>query len=113
MVGRADHDGIDIFAVEDLTIIQVIAGVGRAVFGFGLQPPGFVDVAAGDDFVLFGELQLAQEILAASAGADRADAYAVIGAQNLAVRGGGGQCSSDELPAMWASEEFMVLPLVD
>jgi len=102
VVGCANHNGIDIFTIEDLAVIQVIARVRRGVLGFGLQPPGFVNVAAGDDFVLFGEFQLAQEILAASAGADGADAYAVIGAQDLAVRRGGGQCSSDELPAVWS-----------
>jgi hypothetical protein len=85
VVGRADHDGVDVFAIEDLAVVEVVACVGRTVLGFGFQAARFIDVAARDDFVLFGEFQLAQQILPATAGADGADAYAVVGSQNLAV----------------------------
>ena len=100
MVGRADHHGVDILTVENLAVVEVEDRVGRGVLGFGFQAARFIHVAAGDDLVLFGELQLAQQILAAAAGADGADAYAVVGAQNSAVRRGGGQCGADELAAM-------------
>ena len=85
VVRGADHDGVDIFAIEDLAEVEMVAGVGGAVLGFGFQAARFVDVAARDDFVLFGEFQLAQQILSATAGADGADPYAVVGSQNLAV----------------------------
>ena len=100
VVGRADDDGVDVFAVEDVAVVEAVGGVGGGELGFGFQAARFVDVAAGDDFVLFGELQLAQEILAASAGADGADTYAVVGAQDSAVGRGGGERGADELAAM-------------
>ena len=74
-----------ISSIEDLSEVEMVAGIGRAVLGFGFQATRFVDIAAGNDFVLFGEFQLAQQILSATAGADGADAYAVVGSQNLAV----------------------------
>ena len=85
VVWRADHDGVDIFAIEDLTEVQMIAGVGGAVLRLGFHAARFVDVAAGDDLVLFGEFQLAQQILSAAAGADGADPYAIVGSHYLTV----------------------------
>ena len=100
VVWRGDHHGVDVLPVEDLAVVEAEERVGRGVLGLGFQAPGFVDVAAGDDLVLFGELQLAQQILTAAAGADGADAYAVVGSHYSAVGRGGGQRSLDELAAM-------------
>jgi len=85
VVRGADHDGVDVFAIEDLAEIEMVACVRCGVLGFGFQPARLVDIAAGNDFVLFGEFQLAQQILSATAGADGAYAYPVVGSQNLAV----------------------------
>ena len=100
VVGRGDHDGVDILTVEDLAVVEVGERVGGGVLGFGFQAARFINVAAGDDLVLFGELQLAQQILAASAGADGADPYAIVGAEDSAIGRRGNQRSAHKLSAM-------------
>src|SRR5207244_13529569 len=59
-----------------------------------------LDVAAGYDFVVFEELQLAEQVLAASSGADGAEANAIVGAENSAVRRGCDERGAHKLAAM-------------
>ena len=96
--GRANHDGVYIFPVENLAVVGVVARLGR-VFGSGLQTTRFVDVADGHDLVRFDLVEQAQQELAAFSGPDCADPDPVVGAENPAVRNGRDECRTHKLPA--------------
>ncbi len=83
---------------SNFAVIHVLGGIGR---GTGLDPQaaGFVDVAYGDDLGRGQVLDDSQQVRATPAGADAADADAVIGAQYAVVGSGGGNRRSDKAAA--------------
>ena len=79
VIGRADDDGVDGLVVEDAPEVGVPGG-GRRDFG-GLGQVGRVDVADGGDLDVGEALMAAQHAGALPAGADDADADAIVGAE--------------------------------
>ena len=90
VIGRADHDRIDIGLFQQLAVIGELARFGRYFLARFLAVR-FVDIADGHDLAAAALVQQAQQILAASASADAANADAVVRAQNAAVRCGRGE----------------------
>ena len=77
VVGSADHNGVDIAAVEDVAIIAGGLGLRTHLFD-GFEAAGLVDIARGDDFVTRESLQQLRQIHAAPTGTDQADADTII-----------------------------------
>ena len=50
VIGSGDHHGVNVFAVEQLAVVEVIRGV-RRMRGLHSQAVRLIDVAYGDDFV--------------------------------------------------------------
>ena len=90
VIGRADHHRVHIGVFQQFAIVGELARFGRQ-FLAGLLAVRFVHVAERHDLAAAALVQQAQQILAASAGADAADADAVVGAQDAAVGCRGGE----------------------
>ena len=80
-VQGAGHDyGIDVFLIEQLTMIVVGANVRRHRLRFSM--PSCVDVGDCDQFGIGNGDNLFQQLLAAAADPDHAHAHAVVGSQH-------------------------------
>jgi len=120
VVGRADDDGVDVAAVEDLAeiVVHVAGGVARVLgLGVGLldallvaKGPPVVDVADGQDLDVVVLDEGAHVAASAPADADARDADAVarggagaesqgVGRGNVRGRQGGGRGSLEESSA--------------
>jgi hypothetical protein len=85
MVGRTDDNSVDVVAIQDLAIVA---------HGLSLMPnrshgrvaTQLIDIAGGDDFVSRKAIQELGQVHASPAGADQADAYAVVCAERAATR---------------------------
>ena len=80
VVGRGDHDGVDLL-LQDFAIIHVCGGdaVGTKFDGVASRP---IDVANGDDLVLADVVGGIEQAAHAAAGADHSDAQGVVGAED-------------------------------
>ena len=81
MLRRGDQDGVDALVVEQIAVIQVGLRVGRNLLGV-FQPLG-VDIGEGDKLGVGTGHGFAHILHAAVAGADDAEADAVVGSQNI------------------------------
>jgi hypothetical protein len=92
VMGTCQWSGVPIttasrsFAIEDLAVVEVVAG-SRACRTWTWLPGGAVHRRQQHATISFCSrvFNWLKQILAATAGADGADAYAVVGSQNLAV----------------------------
>jgi hypothetical protein len=82
VIGGADDDGVDALVVEDAPEVGMLRG-GRGHFG-GLRQVGRVDVADRGDLDVGQALVPAHHAGTLPAGADDADANAVVGAEHAA-----------------------------
>ena len=94
VVRRADNDGIDILAVQNLTVIHVLTHFAGKP-GLSLGAVWCIDVAHCDDLGALDMLGIADEILPTAAGADGCDADAAVGAPNTPI-GRSSDCGSAE-----------------
>src|ERR1022692_1855930 len=94
VVRRADNDGIDILAVQNLPVIHVLTHFAGKP-GLSLGAVWCIDVAHCDDLGALDMLGIADEILPTAAGADGCDADAAVGAPNTPI-GRRSDCGSAE-----------------
>ena len=88
-----DQDGVDVLVFQQVAIVEVGLGVGRDLLDI-FQAAG-VDVGSADAFhVLAGE-RLLEDLGAAGAGTDDAEADALVGAQGVAGCQRAGQTGGD------------------
>ena len=78
---RGDQDGVDILVLQQAAIVEVGLGVGRDAFHV-FQAAG-VDVGRADAFGVGAGDRLAENLGAAGAGSDDADADALVGAKDF------------------------------
>src|SRR5205085_1654434 len=87
MQWRGDDHGVNILAVEQLTMIAVSFDVRRNLLR--LIEAALVDVSDRDEFGVRRFAELFHQLLSAPARPDDAEPHAVIRAGNAAVRAGG------------------------
>ena len=90
VIGRADHDRVDLAVVEDPAVVGHLRGRGPGDLG-GLKQPRLVDVADGDHLVAGELLEQRHQPAGAAAGADHADADSVVRALGSETSATGGE----------------------
>ncbi len=88
-----DEDGVDVLVVEQVAVVEVGLGVGRDRLDV-FEAPG-VDVGGADAFHVVAGERLLQDLGAAGAGADDAEADALVGAQDIGRGQRAGQTGGD------------------
>jgi len=84
MVGRADHDGLNVFIVEELSEILVGLGAGPTC-GDSFFEARLAYFAHGGQIGVLLILEIVDVLAADQAVADEADLHAVVGAQEALV----------------------------
>ena len=93
MLRRGDQDGVDGFVVEQIAVVEIGLGVGRNQFGV-FETLG-IDIGEGDELGVGAGDGGFNVLHAAVAGADDAEADAVVGSQDVGNRERAGQAGSD------------------
>ena len=88
VIGRADHDGVDLAIVEDAAVVCDLGGSGPGDLG-GLEHARLIHVADGDQLVARQPLQMVHEAACPAACADHPDADSVVRALGLRRRHAG------------------------
>ena len=83
VVGRGDDDGVEVLAVEQLAEVGVGIGLAAGLLAGGEQV-GLVDVADGGDLAIVVRQEGVEQLVAAIADADEAEADALVGAEDRA-----------------------------
>jgi hypothetical protein len=90
---RGDQDRVDILVLEHAPVIEIRLRIGRDLLD--VLEAACVDVRRADALHTFAADGLLQNLRAARAGSDDADADAIVGAQNIGRRQRSGESGGD------------------